>query len=1244
MKSYLPKIRSSLQHQRGFALIVTLSLMVLLAVVAVGLLTLATISLRSSDRNKAAETARANARLALMLAIGELQKSAGPDQRITATGSIVQDPSASDNVAMPAITGVWKSWKVDPNSPPAASDYQKNTGKKSKFLTWLVSHPTPATTQDQNFPTTSLPQNQRVTLMPAFTLASVTTPELVGGLVPLSDSVSGKVGGGCAWAVLDEGTKARIDTGYRNPSGTKLGDQSLAFGSGLRADVSKISGLEAFTKDKADLTLADSVLSKGISLATSKLLYQAIGGDPNAKIKELGNDITVDSVGLFTDAANGGLKQDLNSILNTNSLPSDLASQGIYATQLKFNTPSDAATGKIDPQWSPLQKFSMLYQSNVSASPAPYLDVLAPTGWATAEASQPPPAGVNPVILPTISKVQIFYSLVACPLKQGNNAASNPWVFGNDAGFKIPWDNGARYILYLVYTPVITLHNPYNIALNIPKLAIEFKNVPMSIQISRNGGGFSLAEPGAVQSLYQGAGSLKWMKSFKFTLKNAAGSNTALRLQPGELVAFSPDIPTNASFQSERSGARSARTFVDTQDGNAISGGVIVSALDTSLQSARRGFRGIAAGYALDWVNFGSGAYPDPPYNMNNSASLFSGPNDTFRVKFRPASDGRVASDKQGIFSVVMSDGAVSTLTALNFDFSGPKSGNLMTGLEEALNLTSAGTVYPPSDEPALSIGQIAVPTSTTPIKDFPSNAYALVTATAKTTLANQDGTNYEGRYAGKPWSFTAPVGSFLRQRIDKAATVVHQSQYPYELDVVALSPATGHGGDDYVSSDPLGRGYGITGQTATFGKQFATAYEVPLAPLQAMPQLNSASLASGNSLARFLYPIGNSWAHPMLATSQITAPAPLADLAAQYDHSFLLNLSLYDSFYFSGIAPRGGTFIDSVTTREIAEDFIYGSGEKMTDARLIPWIPATGSAASAIDALAAPDTARKQAAAYQLMKGAFNVNSTSKQAWKAMLASIHAEKARMNAIDRTVITGNSKVSDLTAAPADKVRFSRFRVPNSEAPGVGTEDAAQSFFLGPRDITDAQLGKLAEEIVVQVKTRGPFLSMAEFVNRQLGPASDLTLKGALQAAIDRSNINSDDNALPTLTKTGYEIGSSQIGTYKLVNPDAATGRSDQGAPGNISQADLLTALGNAATVRSDTFRIRSYGEARDANGNVIARAWCEAVVQRRPDFVSSIDNPTLSPGDSSMQPVNKTFGRAFVITSFRWLQASEIKS
>jgi Tfp pilus assembly protein PilX len=76
---------------RGFALVVTLSLMVLLTIIAVGLLSLSAISLRG--------TTQANAHsLALMLAIGDLQKEMGPDMRISAESALFDSSTDSEKI------------------------------------------------------------------------------------------------------------------------------------------------------------------------------------------------------------------------------------------------------------------------------------------------------------------------------------------------------------------------------------------------------------------------------------------------------------------------------------------------------------------------------------------------------------------------------------------------------------------------------------------------------------------------------------------------------------------------------------------------------------------------------------------------------------------------------------------------------------------------------------------------------------------------------------------------------------------------------------------------------------------------------------------------------------------------------------------------------------------------------------------------------------------------------------------
>ena len=80
--------------------------MILLTVIAVGLLTWRR-SPCVRGQAEAMATARSNARLALMLAIGDLQKTAGTDRAITAPAAIIDEKSH------PGVTGVWSPWDRD---------------------------------------------------------------------------------------------------------------------------------------------------------------------------------------------------------------------------------------------------------------------------------------------------------------------------------------------------------------------------------------------------------------------------------------------------------------------------------------------------------------------------------------------------------------------------------------------------------------------------------------------------------------------------------------------------------------------------------------------------------------------------------------------------------------------------------------------------------------------------------------------------------------------------------------------------------------------------------------------------------------------------------------------------------------------------------------------------------------------------------------------------------------------------
>jgi len=91
----------------------------------------------------------------------------------------------------------------------------------------------------------------------------------------------------------------------------------------------------------------------------------------------------------------------------------------------------------------------------------------------------------------------------------------------------------------------------------------------------------------------------------------------------------------------------------------------------------------------------------------------------------------------------------------------------------------------------------------------------------------------------------------------------------------------------------------------------------------------------------------------------------------------------------------------------------------------------------------------------------------------------------------------------------------------------------------------------------------------------------------------------------------------------------------------LTQGDIMTALAPVLFPRSDTFVIRTYGEA--VNPTTAAsegKAWCEAIVQRTPDYFDPTQDATVVPPDLNL--ANQTYGRRFKVVSFRWLTRSDL--
>jgi hypothetical protein len=189
---------------------------------------------------------------------------------------------------------------------------------------------------------------------------------------------------------------------------------------------------------------------------------------------------------------------------------------------------------------------------------------------------------------------------------------------------------------------------------------------------------------------------------------------------------------------------------------------------------------------------------------------------------------------------------------------------------------------------------------------------------------------------------------------------------------------------------------------------------------------------------------------------------------------------------------------------------------------------------------------------------------------------------------------------------------------------------------------------LAEEIVKQVRLRGPFLSLSEFVNRQLSYDKDLALAGAIQTALNELTADQSLNPFETMQNESVVSESRPFGGAAngglpdtgYVFPEAAVGHNTYGLPGWTRQADILRPLAPILSARDDTFTIRAYGDSRAADGTVRARAWCESTVQRTREFLDPTDESDITTLPSAS--ANQTFGRRFKVISFRWLSADEV--
>jgi hypothetical protein len=189
----------------------SVALLFLIALLAIGMLSMSSIELRRSSQSGAAAIARSNARLALMLAIGNLQKQLGPDQRVSAPAS------QGGDLPQRHWTGVWSTraadgkslWRRDDANGGLIDSRGSDWKRDQKVLNWLVSGNEIAR---NHLPSGELASGASVLLVDKGTLGDkASVGDLVKAPLVRVGSNPGQSGHFAYW-VGDEGIKANVAT------------------------------------------------------------------------------------------------------------------------------------------------------------------------------------------------------------------------------------------------------------------------------------------------------------------------------------------------------------------------------------------------------------------------------------------------------------------------------------------------------------------------------------------------------------------------------------------------------------------------------------------------------------------------------------------------------------------------------------------------------------------------------------------------------------------------------------------------------------------------------------------------------------------------------------------------------------------------------------------------------------------------------------------------------------------------
>jgi len=593
----------------------------------------------------------------------------------------------------------------------------------------------------------------------------------------------------------------------------------------------------------------------------------------------------------------------------------------------------------------------------------------------------------NQQILPVVSNAQFIYSL------------TNRWDPREDRL------NNRR--LMLVTDAVVTLWNPYNVSIDVDNMELEFYRFPAEFKFYKGMSASSLSAVAGdhytnVANMHNVNNVVGVGAEAPWELRNVAPIRVRIsgaKLSPGEFRVFGPtdfneNTPSNNPISNHGStnvshGMILTNSFDETAGGSYTavlvsteSGGAPSTASSTAIAIADGEFASVAARSGT--VTQGGGLLD---FNRESPAAYIN-------IYLGDGGDVAPASKSETDYDRMLDDLF--------------KNGGRQPIGSIALTPNNLNTIMPDipvEDTPTYEIQTYA--TAGNQWEDFYSEKVPMVIASLR--LKSEQGSNNvgaAGASTSRQWLNNGITNTYAVNGFSEDQDIDSQNMQ-YEL---TWEPMT-----DWLSAPAIehteGVAYGGTGHTAQDGLHQAVVCQIPVAPYSSISQFSHAPINKSGIAPLTTQIIGNSFASPVFNRDQ--KQATYANLRTSYlDHSYLANSTLFDGYFISTAVNERDVPIsnNNRALNDVTDEFFTGV-EKLHNSN---YEPITSTEPDNLD--------YDNFAAYLYNKGAFNVNSTSVEAWSLLLASAQQDNLPLF----NILTGSSTIRDSASRDDNLVAFSRF--------------------------------------------------------------------------------------------------------------------------------------------------------------------------------------------------------------------------